>query len=134
MGIYYGRGDNLVVKTEELRELLMRFIEEHDALHPSEQKYLRADMKYGHRVVTGFTARNYLNFHSGVSFRVLGRVLAVEQEYTTFTIADLLLTAIEQGDKLSPGLPDSIWVGVDPRVGEGTPWEGHGKPRRVKAA
>ena len=134
MGVYYGRGDNLVVRTEELREVLMAFIEEHDADHPPQGLEAVAREQRGQTAVRGFTARNYLNFYSGVSFRVLGRILAVEQEYTTFTIADMLLTAIDEGGRLALGGVDALWVGVDPRVGQGIPWRGHGKSRRVETA
>lgn len=134
MGVYYGRGDNLVVRTEELRKILMAFIEEHDAQHPHEGLEACTRESWGLDAVRGFTARNYLHYHSGVSLRKLGSILSCEREFTTLTIADMLLTAIDEGDRLSLGVPGALWVGTDPRVGSGKPWRGKKRRGTLQAA
>ena len=131
LGVYHGRGDNLVVRTAELREVLLAFIEEHDAKHPREVAFnggkTRQDDQWS------FSGRNYLAFHSGRSQKTLHVILSLGSEYTTLSVADSFLSAIDQAHLLSDEVPGALWVGKDPRVGKNFGrWEGKISTRRVQ--
>ena len=104
-------GDNLMVRTEELAQVLERWIEEHDAQHPRQADLgFKVKEKRG-EVVGAFSARAYLRHYSGRSEKSVWTILNRRTEYTSLTIADALLSAIE-----SPALLDgTLWVGRDPR-------------------
>lgn len=106
-------GDNLVVRTEELAQVLEAWIKKHDALHPRMNEIGRVvqAQKNGQELpVESFSARKYIAFHSGRQEKSIWTILNRRTEYTSLTIADALLSAIESS-ALSDG---TLWVGRDP--------------------
>jgi hypothetical protein len=103
-----------MVRTEELAQVLEAWIKKHDALHPrmSEIGRVVQARKNGQELpVESFSARAYLRHYSGRSEKSVWTILNRRTEYTSLTIADALLSAIES----SALLDGTLWVGRDPR-------------------
>lgn len=83
----------LVVRTDDLAKVLEEYMEKHDARFPRGP----GGSAFGHRKqdIGGFTAKQYLAFHSGKHPRSIDGILRRESEFTTLAKADALLTAIE---------------------------------------
>jgi hypothetical protein len=109
---YCGRGDNLVVSTEALAEILRTWIARHDSEHPSWKEMTMARKKQGGEYVGGFSGKQFLAFHSGRNLRSIDRILRHESQYTTLSFAESLLMVIDQEYELANG---RLEVVVDPR-------------------
>jgi hypothetical protein len=110
---YWGRGDDLVVRTEDLARILTEWMEKHNAAHPGDHTRRASQAKNGVDFVTGFTAKQYLMFYAEMSERALARVLRRETEYTTMDKADRLVTAIDETSAFRDGRLRPV---MDPRV------------------
>lgn len=124
---YYGRGDNLVVDTKQLAGVLRTWMERHDADHPTGPE-VASRMKQGGSAVGGFTAKQYLVFHSGRGEKAVARILAHRTEVTTLEVAEAFLMAIDEEYRLANG---QVRVFKDPRGGQGAPRRGYKPPRGV---
>lgn len=107
MGISKGGSfDALVVRTKDLREVILPYLERHMAEHDTRsrgnrQTILQSDAHSGvpgERNINGFGAFQYLANEAGKTERQIYRIMSGESEFTAFYIADDILTALERPD------------------------------------
>lgn len=117
---FSGNRDPLSVPTKDLARILQDWIEKHDARFPSEvgdqaASLAREPTRYSagySKGAYGFSARNYICEQAGIQLRSLHRVLRCESKFTSLSLADELLTAIERRDALDLDLrvvPNPAW-------------------------
>lgn len=98
--------DGLVVRTEELSEVLRTWIDKHAARFP---------MNLGYKDIEGISPYAYIieNSYYPICEKRLWRILKCEHKHTLFDIADSILSAIDQTHALHDGrivvIPNPLW-------------------------